>query len=169
MLEVIKKRRSIRSFTSQEVTEEEIRQLLEAAMAAPSASNYQPWHFVVVRDKGLREKLSQTTIWSSFVKDSPVAIAVCGDEQISDICWIEDTSAATENILLAAAALGLGSCWVAVREHSHDGMGAEEYVKEILGIPTHIRVLCLIAIGHPAQEKPPRTQFDPSKIHYEQF
>jgi len=164
MLDLIKRRRSIRQYTSQDVTQEEVRQLLEAAMAAPSGSARDPWHFVVVRDAATRQKLSQTHTFSDMCARAPVVIVVCGDEKVSDH-WISDGAAATENLLLAVTALGLGAVWVGVYPRAE----RETHVRQVLSIPPNIRILCLIPIGHPAEEKPPRTRYNPEKVHYDRF
>jgi nitroreductase len=162
MLDMIKKRRSIRRYTDQVVTDEQIRQLLEAAMAAPSGSNIQPWEFVVVKDPDLKRQLAQTHTWSHMAADAAVVFVVCGNEHASHH-WVEDTSVATENLLLAAAAMNLGAVWVAI----HPTAAREVPVRQLLGIPEEIRILCLVPVGHPAESKPPRTQYRESKVHYE--
>jgi nitroreductase len=164
VLELIKKRRSIRKYTDQAVTDEQVRQLLEAAMAAPSGSDLQSWEFVVVRDPALKRQLAQTHTWSSMAADAAVVFVVCGNERASRH-WVEDTSAATENLLLAATALGLGAVWVAMYPHSD----REAPARRILAIPEEIRILCLVPVGHPAESKPPRTQYKESKVHYERW
>jgi len=164
VLDMIKKRRSIRKYTGQMVTDEQIRQLLEAAMAAPSASNIQPWEFVVVKDPDLKRQLAQTHTWSSMAADAAVVFVVCGDEPASHH-WVEDTSAATENLLLAATALGLGAVWVGI----YPTAAREVHVRRVLDIPEEIRVLCLVPVGHPAESKPPRTQYKESKAHYDRW
>ena len=164
MLELIQKRRSIRRYTADPVSEADVRALLEAAMAAPSANNLQPWSFVVVRDAATRQQLAPTHTWSRMCADAPLVLAVCGDEQASRH-WVEDTSAATENLLLAVTALGLGAVWIGV----HPDPERETHVKATLGIPDELRILCLIAVGHPAETRPPRTQYDERKVHYERF
>lgn len=164
MLELIKKRRSIRKYTDQTVTDEQMRQLLEAAMAAPSGSNLQPWEFVVVRDPDLKRQLAQTHTWSHMCTDAAVVFVVCGNERASRH-WVEDTSAATQNLLLAAAAMNLGAVWVAMYPHSD----REPHARRVLAIPEEIRILCLVPVGHPAESKPPRTQYNESKVHYERW
>ena len=164
MLDLIKRRRSIRQYTSQDVTEEQVQQLLEAAMAAPSASARDPWHFVVIRDAATRQKLSQTHTFSDMAARSPVVIAVCGDEVVSKH-WFTDCAAATENLLLAVTALGLGAVWVGI----YPGAEREQHVRAVLGMPANMRVLSLIPIGHPAEDKPPRTRFNADKVHHEKF
>ncbi len=162
MLDMIKKRRSIRKYTDQPVTDEQIRQLLEAAMAAPSASNIQPWEFVVVRDPDLKRQLAQTHTWSYMAADAAAVFVVCGNERASHH-WVEDASAATENLLLAVTALGLGAVWVGI----YPGADREAHVRQALAIPEEIRVLCLVPVGHPAESKSPRTQYKESKVHHE--
>lgn len=164
MLDMIRKRRSIRKYTAQAVTDEQIRKLLEAAMAAPSGSNIQPWEFVVVKDPDLKRQLAQTHTWSSMAADAAVVFVVCGNEPASHH-WVADASTATENLLLAAAALGLGAVWVSI----YPTAAREVHVRRVLGIPEEIRVLCLVPVGHPAESKPPRTQYTESKVHYEEW
>lgn len=164
MLDLIKQRRSIRRYTPAPVSDSDVQTLLQAAMAAPSASNRQPWEFVVVRDEGRRRRLAQTHTWSDMCADAPLVFVICGDEQESHH-WVEDTSAATENLLLAAAGLGLGAVWVGV----YPDPAREGHVREALGIRQGLRVLCLVPVGHPDESKPPRTQYDESKVHYETY
>ena len=161
MLDMIKKRRSIRKYTDQAVTDEQIRQLLEAAMAAPSGSNIQSWEFVVVRDPDLKRQLAQTHTWSHMAADAAVVFVVCGNERASHH-WIADASAATQNLLLAVTALGLGAVWVGI----YPGADREAYVRQVLAIPDEIRILCLVPVGHPAESKPPRTQYKESKVRH---
>jgi len=162
MLDMIKKRRSIRKYTDEAVTDDQIRQLLEAAMAAPSGSNIQSWEFVVVRDPDLKRQLAQTHTWSHMAADAAVVFVVCGNERASHH-WIADASAATENLLLAVTALDMGAVWVGI----YPGTDREAYVRRALAIPEAIRVLCLVPVGHPAESKSPRTQYEESKVHYE--
>jgi len=164
MLDLIKKRRSIRTYTDEPISDADIRALLEAAMAAPSANNAQPWEFIVVREESLRQKLAETHPWSTMCADAPVVFVVCGDERRSDH-WIEDTSAATQNLLLAVTARDLGAVWVGV----HPSAQREEHVRNVLGIPSGVRVLCLVPVGHPAEAKPPRTQYDERKVRYDEY
>ena len=164
MLDLIKKRRSIRRYTGETVSDADIRALLEAAMAAPSADNIQPWEFVVVQDRALRRQLGETHPWANMCADAPVVFVVCGLERRSEH-WVEDTSAATENLLLAAAALDLGAVWVGVYPARH----SEEHVRTALGIPRDLRVLCLVPVGHPAESRPPHTKMDERKVHYDRY
>ncbi|MBN1766034.1 MAG: nitroreductase family protein, partial [Sedimentisphaerales bacterium] len=117
-LEAIFKRRSIRRFTDQPISDEIVEQLLRAAMAAPSAHNEQPWHFVTINDRTILEKITEVHPYAQMLKEAPLAICVCGDKSLENDpgvdYWVQDCSAATENILIAATALGLGSCWLGI-------------------------------------------------------
>ena len=163
-LGLIFSRRSVRKYTEKPVSDEEVRGLLEAAMAAPSANNRQPWRFVLVRDKEKLRRLAAAHPYGKMLAGAALAIAVCGDPAISD-WWVADCAAATENILLAAAGLGLGGVWLGC--HGRDER--EEQIRRELDIPSTIGVLSLIALGHPAEHKEPRTQYDPAKVHTERW
>jgi nitroreductase len=162
MLDTIIKRRSIRVYTQQDVTPKEVETLLEAAQAAPSANDSRPWAFVVVRDAGRRAALAQTHPWSGMCASAPVVIAVLGDPQVSRH-WIEDCSAATENLLLAVTALELGAVWVAV----YPEPARENHVRGVLTIPGNLRVLCLVPVGRPAESKAPRRRVETDKVYFE--
>lgn len=164
-LEALLARRSIRRFTTQDVSPDDEARLVEAAFAAPSSNNARPWHFVVVRDAEARERLSKAHRWSGLLRRSPLVIAVLGRADSTQ--WAVDCSAATENILTAATALGLGACWVGIWD---DVPGVDPCEAECLATlgttPDKWRALCLIGIGHPAESKAPRSQFQPTKISY---
>jgi nitroreductase len=163
-LSILFARRSIRAYTGQPVAEEDVRSLLEAGMAAPSANNRQPWHFVVIRDRQALRQIARAHPYGRMLADAAVGIAVCGDPSVSD-WWAVDCSAATENILLAAAGLGLGGVWLGC----HGRPERERAVQEALGIPQRIGVLSLLAIGYPAERKEPRTQYDPGRVHADRW
>ena len=161
MLEVIKKRRSIRRYTNDPMTDEDVMALLEAAMAAPSADNLQPWEFIVVDDGDLRRKLAETHPWSSMCAGAPVVFVICANDRRSKH-WVEDASAATENLLLCATGRDLGAVWVGI----YPNQESEKHVRATLGIPSAMRVLCMVPVGHPAEERPSGTKFDENKVHY---
>jgi len=168
-LDLMLARRSIRRFTAQDVSLEDEQKLIDAAFAAPSASNVRPWHFVCVRDPETRRRLKDLHRWTWMLDKAPLVIAVLGRAQ-GHPWWIEDCSAATENILLEAAALGLGAVWCGMREDPDDVVGYERACCEALGAPPdEWRAVALIAIGHPGEEKQPRTQRQVSKVSYERF
>lgn len=163
-LDFIRARRSIREFASHPVSDEQIRAVLEAAMAAPSASDRRPWQFVVVREATVRAALSEVHPWSRMAVHAPAVVAICGQPGASRH-WVEDCAAATANLLLAATALDLGAVWVALYPVAE----RQGKVAQILRIPEGVEPFCLVPIGHPAQTKPPRASFDAAKVHYERF
>lgn len=150
-LEAIFARRSVRSYQSTPVPEELVNLVLQAAFSAPSGHNVRPWHIVVVTDPSLRRGLARTHRWSFFCHQAPVVLVVCGDQQKSPF-WIEDCAAATENALIAAAAVGLGSCWIGIRQDP----GSQRHVRELLQLPENLGVLSLVTLGYPAEETIPR-------------
>jgi len=164
-IDVIFARRSIRAYTDEKVTDEEITLLLKAAMAAPSSRDRKPWHFIVVKERGTLKKLSEVHPYADMLPQASCAIAVCGDKRISPDYWIQDCSAATENILIAAAAIGLGAVWLGC----HPREERETAIKNVLGVPEHVGILSLISIGRPAEKKEPRTQYDSSRVHREKW
>ena len=161
LLDLLRKRRSIRKFTGQAVEEEKIELLLEAALLSPSSKGNTPWHFVVVRDQDCISKLALAKPHgASSLKNAPLVIAVCGDSNRSDV-WVEDCSIATLLLHLQATDLGLGSCWVQLRLRAHDdNQSAAVYTAELLGLPAHIQPLALVGIGYPAETKKVRTKED---------
>jgi nitroreductase len=157
------KRRSIRAYTSQAVAEDDVSALLEAAMAAPSAANKKPWHFVVVTDRKVLDALAEAHPYGSMLSQATLAVAVCADPGVSEAYWVQDCSAATENLLVAVSTLGLGAVWLGC--HPRDER--KSAVRRVLGIPESIEVLSLVSVGHPDEEKPARTQYDASRVHWQ--
>jgi nitroreductase len=155
MIDLLRKRRSIRKFSDEKVSQESVRTLIEAALRSPSSRGINPWEFIVVDDPELIAELSKVKpSGSAFLKTAPLAIVVSADSTKSDV-WVEDCSIAAIIIQLAASSLGLGSCWIQVRKRQHDSeITAESYIRELLGLPGHVTVSSIIAIGHPAEEKP---------------
>jgi len=169
--EVLKKRRSIRRFQDRPAPKELVEKLLEAAFLSPSSYNKRPWHFIVVDEKEKLEALSRAKLGASGLKTAPLAIVVAADKSRSDV-WIEDASIAAEHIQLAAFDLGLASFWVQIRNRMHnETKTAEEYVRELLGIPENYRVLCIIGVGYPAENKPPHGDevFEWEKVSHNEF
>ena len=161
MLENILDRRSIRRYTSEPVTENEIRAILECAMQAPSAMDARPWQFVVVDDRDTLNALSDNHHYAKMLREAPTCICVCGVQgQIKDY-YQQDCAAATMNILIAARELGLASCWMGVAPRE-ERMAA---VRRVLGIPENVMPFNLIALGHPAEERPRPDRWDPGRIH----
>ena len=156
MIELLRRRRSIRNFTAAKIEPETVETLIEAALRAPSSRGINPWEFVLVDDCETIHKLSEAKQHGSeFLKNAPLAIVVCADSSKSDV-WIEDCSIAAIIIQLTAVSLGLGSCWAQIRERRHDQeVTAEAYIRKLLGLPEHLKVECVLGIGHPAEEKQP--------------
>ena len=165
LINTIISRRSIRKYTAEPVGEQDIKALLEAAMAAPSASNRKPWHFGVVTDRKKLDALADSHPYGKMLFEAPLCIAVCGDQAISERFWVQDCSAATENLLLAAVALDLGAVWLGAYP-SEERVAA---IRKVLGVPNNIVPLNLISIGHPAEQKGPRTQYDEERVHREKW
>lgn len=156
MIELLRKRRSIRQFTAEKIAQETLDTLIEAALRAPSSRGSNPWEFILVDDPETIRQLSQAKQHGSeFLKNAPLVIVVCGDSTKSDV-WVEDCSIAAIIIQLTAVSLGLGSCWTQIRNRQHDyEKTAESYVQELLGLPEQVKVECILGIGHPAERKEP--------------
>ena len=162
-------RRSIRAFTAKPVDPVQVQMLLKAAMAAPSAGNRKPWHFIVVTDALAREALAQAHPYAKMLTESPLALVPCGEPSLSfpdrPEYWVQDLSAATENTLLAATGLGLGAVWCGV----YPVPERVRALREVLGIPEGLVPFALIPVGHPAEAKEPRTQYDPDRVHRDRW
>jgi nitroreductase len=168
ILDTIFKRRSIRKYTDQPIEPEKLDLLLQAAMAAPSAMNCKPWEFVVVTDPRKLAQFRKRLIFGN--RNAPAAIVVCGNPSLSAnpaarLFWVQDCSLAGENILIAAAGLGLGTVWIGV----HPVAEFVRVVRDIAGLPKHVTPLGLIYIGYPAEEKPARTQFSEKRVHVQAY
>jgi nitroreductase len=169
ILEGILGRRSIRVFAAGEVSEETVRTLLEAAMAAPSAVARDPWRFVVVRDRALLKRIAEVLPNGQMIADAAVGIAVCGDleaahdRQLSYL--LQDCSAAIENLLLAAHALGLGACWLGV----HPREDRIRKVSDLLGLPRQVIPVACIALGQPGEQKEARTRYREAYVHRDRW
>jgi len=164
-LNIIFSRRSVRQYTDEAVTADEIQALLEAGMAAPSANNKRPWHLVAVTDKKTLAELAAAHPYGKMTAHAALAIAVCADPAASPRYWVQDCSAATENILIAAVGLNLGAVWLGC----HPNPERVAAVRAVLGIPEQISVLSLISVGRPAKQPPARTQYNPSRDHRERW
>ncbi|MBE5983165.1 MAG: NAD(P)H nitroreductase [Paenibacillaceae bacterium] len=172
LLDILKSRRSIRKFQNKEIEQEKIDTILKSALLAPSSRSIRPWEFVAVTNKEIINQLSQSRDpGSGFLAGAPLAVAVIANHTLSDV-WIEDVSIAATIIQLTAQDLGLGSCWIQVRERFHkEQETAGDYIREVLGIPVQYRVECLIAIGYPAEEKKPYQEdmLKLEKLHFDKF
>jgi len=167
-LDIIFRRRSIRKYTDRPVEPEKLDLLLQAGMAAPSAMNCKPWEFVLVTEA---ERLAQFRTRLLFGdRNAPAAIVVCGHPALSAnptarLFWVQDCSAAAENILIAATGLGLGTVWIGV----HPVAQFVKTVRQIVGLPRGVTPLCIVYVGYAVEQKPARTQYDPARVHKEIF
>jgi nitroreductase len=166
-MEAILSRRSIRRYTGEPVPEEVIKELLAAAMSAPSASNEQPWQFVIIDDRRILDEIPKFHPYAHMLKEASLAIAVCGDMNLEAMrgYWVQDCSAATQNILIAANAKGLGAVWLGVYPHE----SRAKTVQKLLGLPEQVIPLCLISIGYPAEQKPPANRYSASRVHHNRW
>jgi nitroreductase len=154
VFEILKSRRSIRKYEDREIEKEKADILLKAALLAPSSRGKKPWEFIAVTDKNLLKKLSESKEYGSqFLEGAPLGILVLADKECCDV-WIEDASIAGAIIHLAAHSLGLGSCWIQIRERMHNKEEmAEDYIKKLFNIPARYAVECIISVGYPAEDK----------------
>jgi nitroreductase len=167
MKDIILTRRSIRAFLPKKVEEEKIEYLLKAAFSAPSAKNIQPWHFIVIKDRKILDEIPKFHPYSKMLYEAPLAICVCGESAKDKFngYWILDCAVASENILIAANSLGLGSVWLGIFPRKE----RIEKLKETLNIPVGITPLSLLAIGYPNEVKPPSERFKKERIHMEKW
>jgi nitroreductase len=166
-MDMIFKRRSIRRFTSQEVGPDLVTKVLAAGMAAPSAGNQQPWQFIVVKDPQGRKKVSECSPYAKATAEAPVAIVVCGDLSLEKHTgyWVQDCSAAVENMLIEITSLGLGAVWLGV----YPRPDRVSYLQKYFSLPENIVPFAIIPVGYPAQELPPADLYNESRIHFERW
>ena len=162
-LKAILTRRSVRKFTNQDVSKEDLTDLLRAGMQAPSAGNERPWHFIVIDDPDLLSKIPEFHPYAEMLHEAPLAILVCSDRDLEKhrATWLQDCSAAIENILLTAHAKGLGGVWLGIFPNGDRVAG----MQSLLSMPETIRPVGLVAIGHPALRPEPQDRFDPTRVH----
>ncbi|MFI3331965.1 MAG: nitroreductase family protein [Rikenellaceae bacterium] len=166
VLNNIMTRASVRSYTPQAVEQYKIDKLLKAGMAAPTGSNKQPWEFVVITDRAILNELPSIAGGMRMAGGAPLAIVVLGDESISG-SWTLDCSAATQNILLAAHAMGLGAVWCGAYPENESGRTSK--MKALLNLPEGINALNAIIIGYPDSESEPKDKWKPEKVHYQKY
>jgi nitroreductase len=156
MIEILRVRRSIRKYLDKEIETEKVEILKETLLRSPSSRNINPWEFSLIRDKKLLVKLSKAKLHgASFLKDAALGIVIAADGTKSDV-WIEDCSIAAILVQFAAQSLGLGSCWIQIRERMYNqNKPSEQYIKEILQLAVNLKVESIISIGYPAEKKEP--------------
>jgi nitroreductase len=167
VLSAIRERRSIRRYTGEPVTEEQLNTILHAGLCAPTARNRRPFHFIVIQDRQLLEKLAQGKIHARMLAGAACGIAICGDKTVEERMehLYADCFAATQNILLAVHGLGLGGVWLGVTKDSD----WYQLIKECLELPAHIEPAAVVSIGHPAEQRPTPHTWEPGKIHYDKW
>lgn len=166
-LQAIFSRRSVRKFTSQPVSQEDRLDLLRAGMQAPSAKNEQPWHFVVIDDPDLLQTIPDFHPHAQMLLEAPLAILVCSDRKLETkrASWLQDCSAATQNILLAAHAKGLGAVWLGIFPDSERVSG----MQKLVNLPKDVRPVSLVAVGYPASQPEPVDRFKEERVHLNQW
>lgn len=166
-LHAIFSRRSIRRYHSRPVSAEQIETLLKAAMSAPSAGNQQPWHFLVIQNRQLLNEIPKIHPYSKMLLEAPVGILICGEQNLERYrhYWVQDCAAATENLLLAANATGLGAVWLGV----HPVAERVTQISKLLNLPEHIIPFSLVAVGYAAEEKPLANRFDSARVHFDKW
>lgn len=169
MLSLIHSRKSVRKFTPEPVSKEDLITIMKAGMAAPSGHDARPWSFIALTDRNTMMLLRKELEWARALDYSPAAIVVCGDmnkvDKRNPEFWITDTSAATQNMLLAIEAMGLGGVWSTL----YPGEDRMAYTRKVLNLPEHIMPMCIIPIGHPTGVEKPKDKFDEKNIHWEKW
>jgi len=172
MIELLRKRRSIRKYTDKAIDKTSLDLLIEALLRSPSSMNNRPWEFVIVDKPDLLSKLSKAKKHGSdFLENALLGIVVCADSSKSDV-WVEDCSIASILVQLTAESLGLGSCWIQIRKRNYDGdKTSEKYIQEILEIPENINVESIIGIGWPDETKRPvpKNSLDYRKVRHNHY
>lgn len=172
MIDLLRKRRSIRKYTGKAIDKKTLELLTEALLRSPSSRNNKPWEFILVDEPELLSKLSKAKEHgSSFLDKAALGIVVCADSTKSDV-WVEDCAIAIILAQMTAQSLGLGSCWIQIRKRQHDEKTtAEKYIQKLLGLPKHIKVESIVSIGYPNEEKKPipKSELDYQKIRHNHF
>jgi nitroreductase len=167
LLQALMTRRTVRRFEPKPVPSEMVDTLLRAAMQAPSAANAQPWHFILITDRETLEKVTEFHPAAESLHQATLAILVCGDDRLEKRPdrWMMDCSAVTQNILLAAHAMGLGAVWLGI----HPEPIRIEGMRKLVGFPEEVHPLSLVAVGYPARVPPPVNRYRPERIHNEHW
>jgi nitroreductase len=162
-IDVILTRRSVRRFLPDAVPEDQVKLLLRAAMQAPSAVNQQPWQFIVITDLSLLHEVAKFHTSVQVLHEAPLGILICGDKRLEkrQNCWVQDCAAATENMLLAAHALGLGACWLGIYHLTERVEG----IRRVFMLPPEIMPLTLVALGFPGETPPPEDRYIEERVH----
>jgi nitroreductase len=164
-MDVIFKRRSVRKYTSQAVSDADIEAVIRAGMAAPSAGNQQPWHFLVIRDRSILLEIANINPYAKMLEHAPAAILVCGDMRLEkhEGFWVQDCSAATENMLIELTQRGLGGVWLGF----YPVQSRVDGIKKLFNLPKEVTPLCVVALGHPAEKTEEADRFKKERIHFD--
>jgi nitroreductase len=168
IIELLYKRRSIRKYHDKPVSNETLELLLKAATCAPTAANNQPWEFVAINNEHTMDELRSGLFFGNY--NAPAAIVVCANMDLAPKgpykeYWIQDCSAATENIIIAASGLGMGTVWIG----AYPNLDAVKNIRRTLSIPEEVIPLSVVYIGYAAEEREPRTQYDPKRVYWNQY
>lgn len=169
MIEILRARRSVRSFEERPIEEEKVKILKEVLLRSPSSRSLNPWEFILVDDRETLVTLSRSKKHgAAFLGKAALGVVILGDTEKADT-WVEDCSIAAITLQYAAESIGLKSCWCQIRMRQHDGeISAEEFVREVIGVPENYMVECIIGLGYPLEDRPPHAynDLDWEKIHY---
>lgn len=172
MIDLLRRRRSIRKYDGRPVDKKSLGLLVETLLRAPSSRNNKPWEFIIIDDKELLIQLSEAKEHGSqFLRGAALGIVICADSTKSDV-WVEDCSIASILVQMTAQSLGLGSCWIQVRNRRHDAKTtSEKFIRKLLGLPSHIRVESIMSIGRPGEKKKPiaKSALDYDKLRYNHY
>ncbi len=162
-LNAIFSRRSIRLYTSKQVSRDALTDILKAGMCGPSAGNERPWHFIVLTDRAILDEIPKFHPFAAMLKHATIAVLVCGDTRLEKQrgCWVLDCAVATQNMLLAAHAKGLGAVWCGV--YPDEDRAAK--LKKLLNLPEHVNPFSLVPLGFPAEAKQSTDRFDATRLH----
>jgi len=171
MADIFRKRRAVRRYRQKPLNKKQIEKILAVAFYAPSGYDKHPLYFIVVQNQELKQKLAQVNQWAGHSGNAATIIVVCADEKQS-LVWLEDASIATGYMWLKCAELGLGACWIHIRDNERSNKaGGEEYVRRLLKIPANLRIVCFLAIGHPLKKPAPHSapEYSVNKVYYEKW
>jgi nitroreductase len=166
-MDAIFKRRSVRKYTNRDVADEIVKKVLAAGMSAPSAGNERPWHYIVVKDKTALSKIAECSPYARAAAEAPLAILVCADLSLEKHkgYWVQDCSAAAENMLVEVVSLGLGAVWLGV----YPVEDRVNYLRKYFALPEQIVPFALLPIGYPGQEITAPDRYDQSRVHYDKW
>jgi nitroreductase len=161
------KRRSVRKYTETPVSDADIEEIIRAGMTAPSAGNQQPWHLTIIRDRSILKEIGNINPYANLLENAPAAILVCGDTRLEKFegFWVQDCSAATENMLIEISEKGLGGVWLGF----YPMADRVEGIKKLFNLPKEVFPLSIVAVGHPAENPEPADRFKAERVHHDRW